>query len=133
MHVTGLLCDMDGLFRHWCDTGARTDEQLAQLPPGTIDAYTYRHPSYRLAQLGILTDQQWGNDVTQRLVNDFGPIALAATGPWRACWGEIDAKPMAAEWGRGSRRSRPGQGVRVTGEASQATCERWLESRRSAP
>ncbi|MFJ8478469.1 HAD family hydrolase [Kitasatospora sp. NPDC094011] len=88
--VDGLLVDMDGLFRHWRDTGARLGERRADLPAGTFDAYAYRHPSYRLAQLGVLTDQQWADDVAARLVDAFGPRALEAIGPWRADRGEID-------------------------------------------
>ncbi|MFD5616472.1 HAD family hydrolase [Kitasatospora sp. NPDC127060] len=88
--VDGLLVDMDGLFRHWRDTGARRGEQLAQLPAGTFDTYAYRHPSYRLAQLGVLTDQQWADDVARRLTAAFGPRALDAIGPWRADRGETD-------------------------------------------
>ncbi|GHH80476.1 hypothetical protein GCM10018781_61000 [Kitasatospora indigofera] len=88
--VDGLLVDMDGLFRHWRDTGARLGEQLAGLPAGTFDTFAYGHPSYRLAQLGVLTDQQWADDVTARLIDAFGHRALDAIGPWRADRGESD-------------------------------------------
>lgn len=90
MVIDALLFDMDGLFRHWRDTGARTGEHRAGLPAGTFDRYAYQHPSYRLAQLGVLTDQQWADDVTARLVADFGDRAQAAIAPWRADRGEID-------------------------------------------
>lgn len=88
--IRGLLLDMDGLFRHWRDTGARLGEQQAHLPAGTFDAFAYRHPAYRLAQLGVLTDQQWADDVAARLKDAYGPRALDAIGPWRADRGEID-------------------------------------------
>ncbi|GAA4989785.1 hypothetical protein GCM10023205_71210 [Yinghuangia aomiensis] len=62
--IDGLLLDMNGLFRHWHNTGARTSETLAGLPHGTIDRYAYQHRAYRLARVGILTDQEWADDVT---------------------------------------------------------------------
>jgi FMN phosphatase YigB (HAD superfamily) len=89
-HISGLLVDMNGLFRHWNDTGAHASEQLAGLPPGTIARYAYDHPSYRLARVGVLTDQEWADDVTHRLTTDFGPHLREALAPWRADRGEPD-------------------------------------------
>ncbi|MFF3671615.1 HAD-IA family hydrolase [Microtetraspora malaysiensis] len=86
-----LLCDMNGLFRHWRNAGARAGETAAGLPTGTLDVYAYQHPSYDEAKVGILTDQEWADDVQGRLVNDFGPHAKAAIPPWRADRGEVDA------------------------------------------
>ncbi|WP_372404867.1 HAD family hydrolase [Streptomyces luteireticuli] len=88
--INGLLLDMNGLFRHWHNTGARTSEQRAGLPTGTIDRYAYDHPSYRLARVGVLTDQQWASDVADRLANDYGPAIRDHLGPWRADRGEPD-------------------------------------------
>jgi putative hydrolase of the HAD superfamily len=90
MVIDALLLDMDGLFRHWRDTGARTGERRAGLPAGTIDRYAYQHPSYRLAQLGVITDDDWAEDVADRLATDFGPTARTAITPWRADRGDID-------------------------------------------
>lgn len=90
--IEGLLLDMNGLFRHWHNTGAHTSEQLAGLPHGTIARYAYHHPAYHLARVGILTDQQWANDVTERLANDYGPAIRDALGPWRADRGEADTE-----------------------------------------
>ncbi|MDX3075834.1 HAD-IA family hydrolase [Streptomyces sp. MI02-7b] len=86
--IDGLLFDMNGLFRHWHDAGARTSEGLADLPEGTIARYAYGHPTYRLARVGVLTDQQWADDVTDRLAADFGPHVRDALGPWRTDRGE---------------------------------------------
>ncbi|MFI9772473.1 HAD-IA family hydrolase [Streptomyces sp. NPDC052415] len=93
--IDGLLLDMNGLFRHWRNTGARTSEHLAGLPAGTIARYAYDHPAYRLARVGVLTDQQWADDVTERLTTDFGPHVRAALDPWRTDRGEPDTH-MAA-------------------------------------
>ncbi|MFG2434593.1 HAD-IA family hydrolase [Streptomyces sp. NPDC048508] len=88
--IRGVLFDLNGLFRHWCNTGARQSEELAGLLPGTIARYAYDHPSYRLARVGVLTDQQWADDVTERLVNDHGNHIRGALAPWRRDRGEVD-------------------------------------------
>ncbi|MER7194859.1 HAD family hydrolase [Streptomyces flaveolus] len=88
MRIHGVLFDMNGLFRHWRNTGARTSERTAGLPEGTIDRYAYQHPSYRLARVGVLTDQQWAEDVTKRLTTDYGPHIRPALAPWREDRGE---------------------------------------------
>ncbi|MFE1558870.1 HAD family hydrolase [Streptomyces sp. NPDC058734] len=88
--IEGLLVDMNGLFRHWHNTGARQSERLAGLPPGTINHYAYDHPTYRAARVGILTDQEWADNVADRLADDFGPAVRAHLGPWRADRGERD-------------------------------------------
>jgi putative hydrolase of the HAD superfamily len=89
-----LLLDLDGLIRHWRDTGARDGERLAGLPGGTLDA-AYGLPEYQLAQLGVLTDEQWAAAVRDHLIRRHGPAAWAALAPWRADRGEIDQQMLA--------------------------------------
>jgi len=89
-----LLLDLDGLIRHWRDTGAREGERLAGLPPGAFEA-AYILPEYQLAQLGVLTDQQWADAVCDHLVRRYGPAAYRAITPWRADRGEIDPHMLA--------------------------------------
>ncbi|MFF4409531.1 HAD-IA family hydrolase [Streptomyces sp. NPDC001404] len=88
--IDGLLLDMNGLFRHWHNTGAHTSEQLAGLPKGTIARYAYGHPAYRLARVGVLTDQQWADDVAERLTRDYGSAVRNSLAAWRADRGEPD-------------------------------------------
>ncbi|MFD8148146.1 HAD-IA family hydrolase [Streptomyces sp. NPDC059708] len=90
VRIEGLLVDMNGLFRHWHNTGARQSERLAGLPPGTIHHYAYDHPTYRAARVGLLTDQEWADNVADRLADDFGPAVCQHLGPWRADRGERD-------------------------------------------
>src|SRR5262249_10513657 len=79
----------DGLIRHWRDVGARDGERLAGLPVGALEL-AYRIPEYQLAQLGVLTDDQWAAAVTDHLTRHHGPHAAAAIAPLRADRGEID-------------------------------------------
>ncbi|MFG2116616.1 HAD-IA family hydrolase [Streptomyces sp. NPDC048718] len=90
--IDALLVDMNGLFRHWHNTGARESEHRAGLPEGTIARYAYDHPTYRLARVGVLTDQEWADDVTNRLVADFGSRVRDALTPWRTDRGEADTE-----------------------------------------
>ncbi len=90
-----LLLDLDGLIRHWRDSGAREGERLAGLPPGAFEA-AYQLPEYQLAQLGVLTDQQWADAVRGHLASRYGPAAAGhAMTPWRADRGEIDHHMVA--------------------------------------
>ncbi|MEV8479382.1 HAD-IA family hydrolase [Streptomyces sp. NPDC051173] len=88
--IDGLLLDMNGLFRHWRNTGAQTSEQRAGLPVGAIARYAYSHPSYRLARVGVLTDQQWADDVAERLAKDYGAAVREHLAAWRSDRGESD-------------------------------------------
>ncbi|WP_331750933.1 HAD-IA family hydrolase (plasmid) [Streptomyces globisporus] len=83
MPITALLVDMNGLFRHWHNAGADESESLAGLPKGTLARYAYDHPSYRLARVGLLTDQEWADGVADRLAADFGPQVRQHLAPWR--------------------------------------------------
>jgi HAD superfamily hydrolase (TIGR01509 family) len=89
-----LLLDLDGLIRHWKDTGAREGERLARLPAGAFEA-AYALPEYKLAQLGVLTDEQWADAVRDHLISQHGPSARKAIPPWRADRGEIDRHMLA--------------------------------------
>lgn len=89
-----LLLDLDGLIRHWKDTGARQGERLAGLPDGALEA-AYTLPEYKLAQLGVLTDDQWADAVRDHLIRQHGPAARTAIPPWRADRGEIDQQMLA--------------------------------------
>ncbi|MEU3356096.1 HAD-IA family hydrolase [Streptomyces sp. NPDC037389] len=89
--IDGLLLDMNGLFRHWHNTGAQTSEQRAGLPAGAIARYAYDHPSYRLARVGVITDQQWADDVAERLAKDYGPAVREHLAAWRSDRGEPDS------------------------------------------
>jgi putative hydrolase of the HAD superfamily len=88
--ITAVLCDMNGLFRHWHNSGARQAEALANLPTGTVDTYAYQHPAYRLARVGVLTDAQWAADVADRLAADHGDHVRNALSLWRADRGTPD-------------------------------------------
>lgn len=88
-----LLLDFDGLIRHWSDSGARAGERLARLPARALDI-AYQLPEYQLAQLGVLTDEQWAAAVRDHLIARHGPAAQAAISPWRADRGEIDQQML---------------------------------------
>jgi FMN phosphatase YigB (HAD superfamily) len=87
--IDAVLFDLDGVIRHWHDTAAAAGEAAAGLPRGTLEI-AYHIPQYTLAQVGVLTDDQWCTAVSDLLTAQHGPRAAAAIGPWRADRGEID-------------------------------------------
>jgi len=93
--IRAVLCDMNGLFRHWRNTGAHQAEAAAGLPHGTVDRYAYQHPTYRLARVGVLTDAQWADDVADRLAADYGPQVRDALTAWRSDRGDADPAMIA--------------------------------------
>ncbi|MFJ4668915.1 HAD-IA family hydrolase [Kitasatospora purpeofusca] len=91
MHTRALLFDVNGVLRHFDNSGAALGEEAAGLEPGTIARYAYDHPSYTEAKVGLMTDQEWADGVELRLAKDFGATAAAAAiAPWRADRGRHD-------------------------------------------
>ncbi|MFE2724085.1 HAD-IA family hydrolase [Kitasatospora sp. NPDC059327] len=91
MFVRALLFDVNGVLRHFDNSGAAQGEKAAGLEPGTIARYAYDHPSYTEAKVGLMTDQEWADGVERRLAKDFGATAAAAAvAPWRADRGRPD-------------------------------------------
>ncbi|WNE95505.1 HAD-IA family hydrolase [Streptomyces luomodiensis] len=93
--ISGLLLDMNGVIRHFDDSGAAAGEALAGLPSGTIREYAYQHPSYELAKVGVMDNRQWVSDVRRRLVADFGHHAENAVEAWCEDRGTVDGDALA--------------------------------------
>ena len=92
--ISGVVIDMNGIFRHFRNEGAARGEALAGLPPGTMAKYAYAHPSYELAKVGVLTNEEWTIGVQRRLVKDFGEDANVALGPWISDRGHVDLEML---------------------------------------
>lgn len=91
MRLQAVLFDLHGVFQHFDNKGAAEGERAARLEPGTLAHYAYDHPSYEEAKVGLMSDEEWAEGVTRRLVADFGERARAAVPPWRADRGRRDA------------------------------------------
>lgn len=87
--VRALLCDLDGVIRHWNGTGRTQAEQTARLPSGTIRRLAYGM-EFALANLGVYSHEEWLGHVQSVLTNQFGPSAATAVDVWAADLGEVD-------------------------------------------
>ena len=81
-----LLCDVDGVLRHW-DDGAKADLELEfGLPPGTINTTALAPDRLGRAVTGLITDEQWRAQVAADLVP--------------RCGSETRADELVARWAR---------------------------------
>lgn len=85
-----LLCDLDGVIRHWPGHGRARGEQAAGLPTGVIRDVAYGM-EFALANLGVYTHEQWQSSVRDMLVQRFGSPAEEAVALWDADPGTIDS------------------------------------------
>lgn len=89
-----LLCDLDGVIRHWPGHGRRRGEQLAGIPKGSIRELGYGM-EFALANVGVFTHEQWLEAVRGHLVDHFGPKASEAIDPWQDDPGTVDPEMVA--------------------------------------
>jgi putative hydrolase of the HAD superfamily len=89
-----LLCDLDGVVRHWPGHGRDRGEQAAGLPAGTIRELGYGM-AFELANLGIYSHEQWLAAVAELLNQRHGPGAEAAIPLWDADPGVLDQHVVA--------------------------------------
>ncbi len=89
-----LLCDLDGVIRHWAGHGRARGEQAASLPAGAIRKLGYGM-EFTLANLGVYTHQQWLTSVGKLLAQHYGPGADAAISVWDDDPGALDPDMMA--------------------------------------
>ena len=89
-----LLCDLDGVIRHWPGHGRARGEHAAGLPPGAIRELGYGM-EFALANLGVYTHEQWLAAVAALLVDRHGSGADAAILFWDADPGELDRRVVA--------------------------------------
>lgn len=87
--VRALLCDLDGVIRHWNGIGRTHAEETARLPSGTIRHLAYGM-EFALANLGVYSHEEWLKHVQSELTKQFGPLAATAVDVWAADPGEVD-------------------------------------------
>ncbi len=84
-----LLCDLDGVIRHWPGHGRARGERAAGLPSGVIRELAYGM-EFALANLGVYTHEQWLASVCDVLVQRYGHTAQTAIPLWDADPGTVD-------------------------------------------
>jgi putative hydrolase of the HAD superfamily len=104
LSIHALLCDIDGVVRHWPDMA---DIEIAHgLPAGLLAATAFADKRLIPAITGVATDAQWRADVATALARDYGrTLARAAVERWSALLPRVDEE--VADLLRRTRRSMP--------------------------
>jgi putative hydrolase of the HAD superfamily len=91
-----LLCDVDGVLRHWDDQGTADLELEFRLPPGSINAAALSHDRLIPAVTGRITDEQWRVVVAADLASLCGSQARARelVERWSRLAGTIDEQVL---------------------------------------
>lgn len=84
--VGALLCDVDGVLRHWDPDLAPTLEREHGLPPGTIAATAFAPARLEPAITGRVSDAEWRAEVTEELAARCGSPTTARQ--VMAAWGD---------------------------------------------
>ncbi|MFR9725778.1 HAD-IA family hydrolase [Streptomyces sp. MS19] len=77
-----VICDLDGVLRHWPDAGPV--ERRHGLPAGALAAAAFAEARLLPAITGRVTDEEWRAAVADDLAARHGPAARAAVAEWSA-------------------------------------------------
>jgi putative hydrolase of the HAD superfamily len=89
LSIHALLCDIDGVVRHWPDMAAI--EAAHGLPAGLLAATAFADKRLTPAITGQVTDAQWRSGVAAALARDYGPtVARMAVEQWTALTPRVD-------------------------------------------
>lgn len=85
-----LLCDIDGVLRHWPDAGEL--ERGNGLPAGAVAASAFAPARLEPAITGAVTDEEWRAGIAADLAETFGSVARAdaAVAAWSALVPRVD-------------------------------------------
>jgi putative hydrolase of the HAD superfamily len=88
-----ILCDLDGVIRHWDERATSTIERRHKLPVGSIltTAFALLEPATR----GEVDDEAWRASVREAMVKAHGEEAAEAVDAWCQQSGRIDADVVA--------------------------------------
>lgn len=71
-NLGAVLCDVDGVLRHWDRETTGTLERENGLPAGTILGIAFEPDLLLPAVTGLISDQEWRAEVAQRLASRCG-------------------------------------------------------------
>lgn len=85
-----LLCDIDGVLRHWPDAGEL--ERVNGLPLGALAASAFAPARLEPAITGVVTDGEWRAAIAADLAETFGSVARAdaVVAAWSALVPRVD-------------------------------------------
>ncbi len=87
-----LLCDVDGVLRHWDRGATATLEQECELPDGTIAAVAFAADRLLPAITGRISDEEWRADIVRDLIPRCGSEMRASrvVEQWSRPMGRVD-------------------------------------------
>lgn len=88
--VRGLICDLDGVLRHWPAAEMKALEAQYDLPEGAVHAVAFAPNLLSEAVTGTIADSEWRRRVAHRLTSEYGPAAAEAVHGWSAIRPSID-------------------------------------------
>jgi putative hydrolase of the HAD superfamily len=93
-----VLCDVDGVVRHWDRDAMNQIDRTHGLPPGTLAATAFAPVRLEPAVTGRVTDAEWRATIVADLVSTSGAAphkAQAMVDAWSAHTGAVDLDVMA--------------------------------------
>lgn len=92
-----MLCDIDGMLRHWPVPGHADLDRLHGLPAGTLAAAAFTPSRLHPAITGKITDEQWRSTVTADIAEACGSMdrARAVVTAWSDLMPRVDQEVVA--------------------------------------
>ncbi|MFD0622680.1 HAD family hydrolase [Streptomyces sanglieri] len=92
-----VLCDVDGVLRHWPAPGPTDLDHVHGLPAGTIAAAAFAPSRLQPAITGEVTDEQWRSAVTTDLADVCGSIdrARSVVTAWSELMPRVDQEVVS--------------------------------------
>lgn len=92
--VKGLICDLDGVLRHWPADDICELEARHRLPQGALFAAAFAPRLLRKAVTGAISDRQWRQFVAIRLTAEYGVAGDEAVREWASLRASVDERML---------------------------------------
>lgn len=92
--VKGLICDLDGVLRHWPPGDMWELELRHRLPEGALLAAAFAPKLLRKAVTGAISDVAWRQFVAIRLTAEYGVVGEDAVREWASLEASIDERML---------------------------------------
>lgn len=89
------MFDLDGVVRLWPQSLSRQIEATFSLPDGAFAAVAFETELVEQAVSGAIADQDWRQQVAERLSAKFGTDGAGAVALWSHARGEVDQDLLA--------------------------------------
>lgn len=94
--ISAVLCDLDGVLRHFDPAQFSSLDSANGLPPGTVASVVFAPRHLTPAITGTVTDEQWRSGVAEALTDacGSGDRARALVDAWSASSGRVDTEVL---------------------------------------